>query len=154
MHVLKWDGADASVRVSCAYRAATAAGISRVTRVSCPARTVTWRVTDWNDMTDELVWERLAVSVGQFHSILPRLHGEVILSLSQLYPLLIAPWFWHGYVTSDIRNAHLFDAWLMSSAAIAACKSENVKARSGASARIFGILAVVKAEILGFSRRT
>jgi hypothetical protein len=81
---------------------------------------ITWRVTDWNDMTDELVWERLAVSVGQFHSILPRLHGEVIRSLSQLYPLLIAPWFWHGYVTSDIRNAHLFDAWLMSSAAIPA----------------------------------
>ena len=77
-------------------------------------------VGDWNDMTDELVWERLAVSVGQGHSILPTLHGQVIRSLSQLYPLLVSPFFWHGDVAGNLRNAHIFNAWLMTSAAIPA----------------------------------
>ncbi len=71
-------------------------------------------------MTDELVWERLAISVGQWHSVLPRLHGEVIRSLSQLYPLLLAPFFWSGFVSDDLQRAHVFDAWLMTSAAIPA----------------------------------
>ena len=31
--------------------------------------TITAKVADWNDMTDELVWERLAVSIWQYHSI-------------------------------------------------------------------------------------
>ncbi len=81
---------------------------------------VAGRVDDWNDMTDELVWERLAVSVSQAHSILPTLHGQVIRSLSQLYPLLVSPFFWHGDIPSDIRDAHIFNAWLMTSAAIPA----------------------------------
>ncbi len=81
---------------------------------------VTERVADWNDMTDELVWERLAVSVGQAHSILPTLHGQVIRSLSQLYPLLVSPFFRHGDVPADIRGAHISNAWLMTSAAIPA----------------------------------
>jgi hypothetical protein len=82
--------------------------------------TITEVVKDWNVMTDELVWERLAVSVGQSHSLLPRLHGEVIRSLSQLYPVLLSPFFWSGYVASDLVHAHVFNAWLMSSAAIPA----------------------------------
>ena len=44
-------------------------------------------------MTDELVWERLAISIWQYHSLLPRLHGEVIKNLAQLYPALISPIF-------------------------------------------------------------
>ena len=82
--------------------------------------TITERIRDWNVMTDELVWERLAISVGQWHSVLPRLHGEVIRSLSQLYPLLLAPFFWSGFVSTDLQRAHVFNAWLMSSAAIPA----------------------------------
>jgi len=39
---------------------------------------ITARVTDWNAMTDELVYEHLAISVDQWHSILPRLHGELV----------------------------------------------------------------------------
>ena len=71
-------------------------------------------------MTDELVYERLAISIAQTHSILPRLHGEVVRSLAQLYPMLISPWFSHGYVPENLKNAHAFDAWLMSSACIPA----------------------------------
>jgi hypothetical protein len=78
------------------------------------------RVRDWNAMTDELVYERLAISIAQTGSPLPRLHGELIRSLAQLYPLLLSPWFLHGYVPGDLTNAHVFDAWLMSSACIPA----------------------------------
>jgi hypothetical protein len=78
------------------------------------------QVRDWNAMTDELVYERLAISVAQSHSLLPRLHGELIRSLAQLYPVLISPWFTWGHVPENLRNAHIFNAWLMSSACIPA----------------------------------
>ena len=77
-------------------------------------------VRDWNAMTDELVYERLAIGVSQFHSPLPHLHGEVVRSLAQLYPLLISPWFSTGYVPGDLVAAHIFNAWLISSACIPA----------------------------------
>jgi hypothetical protein len=77
-------------------------------------------VRDWNAMTDELVYERLAIAVWQLHSPLPHLHGAFVRSLAQLYPLLISPWFAHGYVPSDLEQAHVFNAWLMSSACIPA----------------------------------
>jgi Dolichyl-phosphate-mannose-protein mannosyltransferase len=81
---------------------------------------VTAQVADWNAMTDELVYERLAIAIGQTHSVLPRLHGELVRSLAQLYPLSISPYFVHGYVPEDLRNAHIWNAWLMSSACIPA----------------------------------
>jgi hypothetical protein len=82
--------------------------------------TITERVRDWNVMTDELVWERLAVSIAQWHSLLPRLHGDVIRNLAQLYPVVLSPFFWSGYVATNLRDAHIFNAWLMTSAAIPA----------------------------------
>ena len=71
-------------------------------------------------MTDELVWERLAISIWQYHSLLPRLHGEVIKNLAQLYPTLISPIFAGGGVPGELKNAHILDAWVMSSAAVPA----------------------------------
>ncbi len=82
--------------------------------------TIAGKVADWNDMTDELVWERLAISIWQYHSLLPRLHGEVIKNLAQLYPTLISPIFAGGGVPGELKNAHILDAWVMSSAAIPA----------------------------------
>ena len=35
----------------------------------------------------------------------------MIRSLAQLYPVLISPWFIHGYVPGDLVNAHIFNAW-------------------------------------------
>jgi hypothetical protein len=81
---------------------------------------ITARVADWNAMTDELGYERLAISIAQSHSLLPQTHGAFVRSLAQLYPALISPWFLHGYVPEDLRNAHIFNAWLMSSACIPA----------------------------------
>jgi Dolichyl-phosphate-mannose-protein mannosyltransferase len=77
-------------------------------------------VRDWNAMTDELVYERLAIAVWQHHSPVPHLHGQAVRSLAQLYPLLISPWFAHGFVPGDLVHAHIFNAWLMSSACIPA----------------------------------
>jgi hypothetical protein len=47
-------------------------------------------------MTDELLYERLAISIAQLQSPLPRVHGDLIPNVSQLYPLLLAPVFRHG----------------------------------------------------------
>ena len=81
---------------------------------------ITTRVTDWFDLPDELVYERLAISIAKSGSPLPRIHGELVRSLDQLYPLLIAPFFRHGFVPQDLRQAHLLNAWLMTSACIPA----------------------------------
>jgi hypothetical protein len=91
-------------------------------------------VRDWFVMTDELLYERFAISVAHTGSLLPRLHGEVIPSLSQLYPVLAAPFFRHGSVPSDIRDARIAGAWLMSSACIPAfLLARRVCVRSGAA---------------------
>jgi hypothetical protein len=81
---------------------------------------VTGRVADWNAMTDELVYEHLGLAVSQLHSPLPHLHGELVRSLAQLYPLLISPWLASGYIPHDLHQVHVFNAWLMTSACIPA----------------------------------
>ena len=81
---------------------------------------VTGRVTDWFVMTDELLYERLAISIARFGSPLPRVHGTLIPNVSQLYPLLIAPAYRHGYVPTSLHTAHLLNAYIMTSAAIPA----------------------------------
>ena len=81
---------------------------------------ITVRVTDWFVMTDELLYERLAISIAHGHSPLPEVRGELIRSLGQLYPLLISPAFAHGAVLDDLRQAHFLNAWIMSSACIPA----------------------------------
>src|SRR5437867_7932671 len=71
-------------------------------------------------MTNELLYERRAISAAQSLSPVPRLRGEVIQSFDQLYPLLIAPAFRHGFVPHDLIQAHFLNAWIMSSACIPA----------------------------------
>jgi hypothetical protein len=79
---------------------------------------ITSRVVDWFVMTDELLYERLAISIAHLHTPLPRIHGELIPNVSQLYPLLIAPVFGHGLVPTSLHDAHVLNAYVMSSAAI------------------------------------
>ena len=69
-------------------------------------------------MTNELLYERRAISAAQSLSPLTRLRGDTIPSYDQLYPLLIAPVFRHGYVPHDLVQAHFLNAWIMSSACI------------------------------------
>ena len=78
------------------------------------------RVTDWYTMTDELVWERLAISVARTGSLAPRVHGTAVGSLDQLYPWLLAPIFRESSVLHALYQAHVLGAWVMSSACIPA----------------------------------
>ena len=81
---------------------------------------VTGRVRDWFDMTDELRYERLAISIGRAHTLVPRIHGVEVKSFEQLYPVLIAPIFAGGLVPHDVVEAHVLNAWVMSSVCIPA----------------------------------
>jgi len=81
---------------------------------------ITSRVVDWYVMTDELLYERLAISIAQHHSPLPHIHGELIGNVNQLYPLLLAPLFHDTLVPSALQHAHVLNAFVMSSASIPA----------------------------------
>jgi hypothetical protein len=81
---------------------------------------LTAQVADWYVMTDELLYERLAISIGQLHSPLPHVHGELIANVNQLYPLLLAPLFAGDLVPDGLHDAHVLNAFVMSSAAIPA----------------------------------
>jgi hypothetical protein len=81
---------------------------------------LTTAVVDWYVMTDELLYERLAISVWHEHSPLPHVHGELIANVNQLYPLLLAPLFAGKLVPDGLRDAHILNAFVMSSAVIPA----------------------------------
>jgi hypothetical protein len=80
----------------------------------------TTRALDWFAKDDELRYERLAISIARTHSLVPRIHGVNIESYSQLYPLLISPFFRHGLVPHNVQTVHLANAWIMSFACIPA----------------------------------
>ena len=79
---------------------------------------LTTRVVDWYVMTDELLYERLAISTAYSHSPLPYIHGELIGNVNQLYPLLLAPLFRETLVPTALTYAHVLNAVVMSSAAV------------------------------------
>jgi hypothetical protein len=81
---------------------------------------VTSHVVDWYVMTDELLYERLAISIGHSGSLLPQIHDELIANVNQLYPLLLAPLFVDRLVPDALHDAHVLNAFLMSSACIPA----------------------------------
>ena len=76
----------------------------------------TTRVVNWFVMTDELFYERLAISVAQTGSLLPRLHGEVISNVNQLYPVLLSTVYGNGDVPASLVAAHRLNAFVMASA--------------------------------------
>ncbi|MBM3676622.1 MAG: hypothetical protein FJW96_01875 [Actinobacteria bacterium] len=79
---------------------------------------LTTRVENWFVMTDELYYQRLAISVAQTGSLLPRLQGEVVSNLNQLYPVLLSTVYGHGDVPASFDSAHRLNAYVMASAAI------------------------------------
>src|SRR3954469_5107347 len=81
---------------------------------------LTRRVADWFVMTDELLYERLAISIAHGRSPFPHVHQAAVANINQLYPLVIAPVFRHGAVLHGFHEAHVLNAFLMSSAAIPA----------------------------------
>jgi hypothetical protein len=82
---------------------------------SYAARSVSWAV-----MTDELQVARLATSIADTLSPVPRIHGAYYGALSQLYPLLLAPFFGALDAPTAVRAGHLLNAVLLPSAAVPA----------------------------------
>src|SRR5215213_9815005 len=78
----------------------------------------TTRVKNWFVMTDELYYERLAISVAHTGSLLPRLHGELVGNVNQLYPVLLSTVFGDGNVAASLEAAHRLNAFVIASAAI------------------------------------
>jgi hypothetical protein len=78
----------------------------------------TTKVVNWFVMTDELYYGRLAISVAQTGSLLPRIHGELVSNVNQLYPVLISLVYGDGNVPASLEAAHRLNAYLMASAAI------------------------------------
>lgn len=82
---------------------------------------LTTRVADWFVMTDELLYERLALSVVRLHSPLPYVHHQLIPNVNQLYPLLLSiPFALGGTVGRAMPATHALNAVVMSSAAVPA----------------------------------
>jgi len=79
---------------------------------------LTSQVADWYVMTDELLYERLAISIANLGSPLPQIHGELIGNVNQLYPLLLAPLFHDRLVPPALLDAHVLNAFVMSSACL------------------------------------
>jgi hypothetical protein len=75
------------------------------------------QASQWVVMTDELQAERLALSMLRHHTPIPTLHGVHVPIYSQLYPLLIAP-FYALPTTTAFKVVHIFNAVLMASTAI------------------------------------
>jgi hypothetical protein len=78
------------------------------------------RVQDWAVMTDEMLYTKLAVSVADTGSPVPHVHDQTVAVLSQLYPLLLAPFFAAFDFPTAFHAAHVFNAPLMASACIPA----------------------------------
>ena len=103
---------------------------------------LTTRVADWYVMTDELLYERLALSVTQLHSPLPHVHGELIGNINQLYPLLLAPLLAGRLVPHGLHDAHVLNALVMSSACIPAALLARRVTGSTRLAYVVGVLTV------------
>jgi hypothetical protein len=77
---------------------------------------LTTRIGDWAVMTDELLYERLAISIAQ--PGLPRVHGELVDVYALLYPLLLAPIFAVVSLPQAVIVGHALNGVLFASAAI------------------------------------
>jgi hypothetical protein len=78
----------------------------------------TSQIVGWSVQTDELQLVRLAISIQENHSLTPYLRGEDVEIYSQLYPLLIAPFYWLLSATAAFDAVHIFNAVAMASAAV------------------------------------
>jgi hypothetical protein len=98
------------------------AGIGAIAAISLAVGLVlslaTTRVKNWFVMSDELYYERLAISVAQTGSWLPRVHGELVSNVNQLYPLLLSTMYGSGNVPASLDGAHRLNAFVIATAAI------------------------------------
>jgi hypothetical protein len=91
------------------------------------------RVTTWAVMTDELQVARLATSIADSLSPVPTIHGVYYGAHSQLYPLLLAPFYGTLDAPAAATAAHALNAFLIASAAIPAFLLARSVANSSAA---------------------
>ena len=72
---------------------------------------------EWAVMTDELQTSKLATSIAQTLSPVPRIHGEYYGALNQLYPLLLSPLYGAFSPPAAFDGAHVLNAFLLASSA-------------------------------------
>jgi hypothetical protein len=84
------------------------------------AATYALQASQWAVMTDELQTSKLALSAAQTLSPVPRIHGQDYDAFSQLYPLLVAPFFGLLSAPDAVTAAHGLNALLFASAAVPA----------------------------------
>jgi hypothetical protein len=84
------------------------------------AGTYAVRARAWAVMTDELQVARLATSIAETLSPVPAIHGAYYGALSQLYPLLLAPFYGTMSAANAEVAAHALNALLLASAAVPA----------------------------------
>jgi hypothetical protein len=99
------------------------------------ARVITWAV-----MTDELQTTKLATSIAQTGSPVPQIHGEYYGALSQLYPLLIAPFYGLFTAPAAATASHVLNPFLLASAAWPAYLLAYSVTRSRAAATVAALL--------------
>jgi hypothetical protein len=75
------------------------------------------RVITWAVMTDELQTTRLATSIAETGSLVPRIHRQYYAALSQVYPLLLAPFYGLLTAPAAATAAHVLNPFLLASAA-------------------------------------
>ncbi len=110
-------------------------GIAGTFAVYYSARVITWAV-----MTDELQTTKLATSIAETGSLIPRIHGEYYGALSQLYPLLIAPFYGLFTAPSAATASHVLNPFLLASAAWPAYLLAHSVTGSRAAATVAALL--------------
>jgi hypothetical protein len=91
-------------------------------------------------MTDELQTTKLATSIAETGSPVPYIHHKYYAALSQLYPLLIAPFYWLLTAPAAATAAHVLNGFLLASAAWPAYLLARSVTRSRAAATVAALL--------------
>jgi hypothetical protein len=79
-----------------------------------------WPVRTWSVMPDEMLYAKLATSIAETGSPLPRVHETPGSVSNILYPLLLAPLYAAFSAPDAFRAAHILNAFVMASAAFPA----------------------------------
>ena len=100
------------------------------------------RATSWAVMTDELQIAKLATSIAERLSPVPYIHGRYYGALSQLYPLVIAPFYGALSPPAAETAAHALNAALLASAAWPAYLLARAVTASSAASYVAAALTV------------
>jgi hypothetical protein len=94
--------------------------VGGVLAVAGAAMSYAVRANTWAVMTDEVQVARLAISIGDEHSLVPTIRGAYYGAHNQLYPLLLAPFYATLDAPAAATAAHALNALLLVSAGVPA----------------------------------